>query len=139
MVRESGAPSLSPIPPTDFVQVPIEDVKPGDVARCNGREFPVMPTGEDSRRKWYVNLGSYMMANYDASTINALGFTFHRKVKREPRKLELRAQVVVHDAIEGGPYYSLEWCNSGDPLKQFEHGTQLIGMFTEILDGEDGA
>lgn len=54
-----------------------------------------------------------------------------------PRRLELRARVEVHDATEGGPYYSLVWVNGGDSLRQFEHGTEFVGTLVELLDSED--
>lgn len=115
-------------------EIKVEDVQPGDVARCNGREFMVMETHEGSRRKWYFAIGAYHIADYDKTTINALGFTFWRRVIREPRTLKLRAQVQVHDDVEGGPFYSLEFVNMD--ISKFEHGTRFEGTLTEVLGEE---
>ncbi len=112
-------------------EIRIEDVQPGDVARCNGREFRVMPTCEGSRRKWYVNLGSYQMADYDLSTIGALGFTLWRKVKREPRAFDAEFNCIEFDGqVKVAPDCVLI-------PSAWHHGTRV--RVTEILDGEDGA
>ena len=103
-------------------EIQIEDVKPGDVARCNGREFPV----EGSVcADWYVRLE----ANYAPINLNPifekLGFTFHRKVKREPRTV-IREVELGGSGTCGVIGLPLEWKGA-------------CVRITEILDGEDGA
>lgn len=135
MVRESGAPSLSPIPPTDFVQVPIEDVKPGDVARCNGREFPVQD--QYAHQPWRVVIGSEDFYPNEPEFFEVLSFTFWRKVKREPRTFEVQPSSV-----------DVEYDSSRmvSPVTKFQvtlpgayWGLNSRFRITEILDGEDGS
>ena len=107
-------------------EIRIEDVQPGDVARCNGREFPV----EGSVcAEWYVRLERNYAPINGNSIFEKLGFTFHRKVKREHRSGV--ATVLGYKNQSDG---DLNWIDV--PL-EVPQGTTL--RWTVILDGEDGA
>lgn len=109
-------------------EIKIEDVKPGDVARCNGREFPVVEDGGCTLCDVHTG-GRYLLSWYGFSS---LGFTFWRKVKREPRAFTgtltgcLPFSHSIEVTLDIPP--SREW-----PIEQ---GARLR---VEILDGEDGA
>lgn len=102
-------------------EIKIEDVQPGDVARCNGREFPVVHWFGEA--PWVVKVGRFT-AGPEWGFFKFLGFTFHRKVKREPRTFDTNIEV-----IDGYHYAQVPtaWTN----------GTRV--RVTELLDGEDGA
>lgn len=106
-------------------EIRIEDVQPGDVARCNGREFKVC--GNSWPCRWEVEIpgGSALMPG----TCYELGVTFWRKVKREPRSGV--ATVLGYKNQSDG---DRNWI---DVPMEVPQGTTL--RWTEILDGEDGA
>lgn len=117
----------------DYTVIPLSDVRPGDIAVCNGREFRVEEYDPETK-PWKITIGiEYFYSNED-EYFRALGFEFRRPVPREPRRLEIYARVDVHDATEGGPYYSLSFVNMGDALRQFEPGTQFTGTLVEVLE-----
>ena len=109
-------------------EIRIEDVKPGDVARCNGREFPV-DTPFAPYWKWQVQVASGNTFGHGWDGWESLGFTFHRKVKREPRSGV--GVVKEHASPDSG---DMNWI---DVPKDIPRGTKL--QWAEILDGEDGA
>jgi len=100
----------------EWEEIPIEDVQPGDVARCNGHEWQVVET------IWpcgWVTKGDGL-SSYPPIQCRELGFTFWRKVKREPRTW----RGTVRELFLNCP---ITW---GDGIRV---------RITEILDGEDGA
>lgn len=103
-------------------EIKIEDVQPGDVARCNGREFPVERV--DHSMKGFAYLFKICGEELSITLLKDIGFTFHRKVKREPRTFDTNIEV-----IDGYHYAQVPtaWTN----------GTRV--RVTELLDGEDGA
>lgn len=105
----------------EYDEIPIEDVQPGDVARCNGREFPVIVTGFQCG--WIVQPKG--CSDLTPTQCKVLGFTFHRRVKREPRTLVGTVQL-------GGAGTCGVICVSSEYV-----GVQFV--MTELLDGEDGA
>lgn len=105
-------------------EIRIEDVQPGDVARCNGREFPV-DASCISEWKWQVQISEGNTFGDGWHGFDALGFTFHRRVKREPRTLVGTVQL-------GGAGTCGVICVSSEYV-----GVQFV--MTELLDGEDWA
>jgi hypothetical protein len=108
-------------------EIKIEDVQPGDVARCNGREFPVERV--DHSMKGFAYLFKICGEELSITLLKDIGFTFHRKVKREPRT----GVGVVKEHASPDPG-DLNWI---DIPKHIPRGTRL--RWTELLDGEDGA
>lgn len=69
---------------SEYTVVPLDQVRPGDVAVCNGREFPVIEY--KSGDGWALELlgRAQWVAPWDG--FDALGFEFRRPVPREPWK-----------------------------------------------------
>jgi hypothetical protein len=106
-------------------EIKIEDVQPGDVARCNGREFPVVHWFGEA--PWVVKVGRFT-AGPEWGFFKILGFTFHRKVKREPRTVDCISTTI--DSF-GRP--------TRVAILPYEWPINMPLRVTEILDGEDGA
>jgi hypothetical protein len=104
-------------------EIQIEDVQPGDVARCNGREFPVERV--DHSMQGFAYLFKICGEELSITLLKDVGFTFHRKVKREPRTVEGTVQL-------GGAGTCGVICVSREYV-----GARFL--LTEIIDGEDGA
>jgi hypothetical protein len=114
-------------------EIKIEDVRPGDVARCNGREFPVVHWFGEA--PWVAKVGRFT-AGPEWGFFKSLGFTFHRRVKRSPLSVDITlASVDVQFNKHMGE----------SPVTKFQvaiPGVHFLGKrfrITEILDGEDGA
>lgn len=105
----------------EWEEVPIEDVQPGDVARCNGREFRVTVVQDHALTICAPGMERFIVRPFFVE----LGFMFWRKVKREP------ASGVGEVRCGDG---ELNWI--GVP-KCIPRGTKL--RWAEILDGEDGS
>ena len=87
---------------SDYKVIPLSEVRPGDIAVCNGREFLVEFRGCQNQ----VRLGEwYVSATFAGDT---LGFEFRRMVPREPREpRRFRVWVYVHpDGTYGGSFSS---------------------------------
>lgn len=106
-------------------EVKIEDVKSGDVARCNGREFPVEAHSHGWRIQIVRPLGFCFFVPGNEEAIKAIGVIFWRKVKREPRTV-IREVGLGGSGTCGVIGLPLEW-----------KGARV--HITEILDGEEGA
>lgn len=102
-------------------EIKIEDVQPGDVARCNGHEWQVVETIWPCG--WVTKAEG--RSSYPPIQCRELGFTFHRKVKREPLSTTAVVDLFEHQLHAGVPLPS-DW--AGRKVR-----------ITEILDGEDGA
>jgi hypothetical protein len=69
---------------SEYTVIPLSEVRPGDIAVCNGREFPVI----EDEGQLFCDLfagGNYLLtwAGY-----YILGFEFRRPIPREPRTFE---------------------------------------------------
>lgn len=105
-------------------EIRIEDVQPGDVARCNGREFPIAKGDGD----YWVMTEQGFSFTPTWWGFKRLGFTFHRKVKREPRTVDCISTTI--DSF-GRP--------TRVAILPYEWPINMPLRVTEILDGEDGA
>jgi ribosome-binding ATPase YchF (GTP1/OBG family) len=112
-------------------EIRIEDVQPGDVARCNGREWQVVETIWPCR--WLAKADG--RSSYAPVQCQELGFTFHRRVKREPRTFYEFAVVNSRGILVGTRNVKAE----ADHYANAIGGTFFIAKITELLDGEDGA
>lgn len=110
----------------EWEEIPIEDVQPGDVARCNGREFRVEAEFPPVNERYpCIALPGYGAVTLKWPHFDLFGFTFWRKVKREPLSTMAVVDLFEHQLYAGVPLPS-DW--AGRKVR-----------ITEILDGEDGS
>ena len=114
-------------------EIKIEDVQPGDVARCNGREFPVEFWA--GPQKWKIQIGNENFYPDEPQFFAKLGITFHRKVNQPPQSFELTLTNVS---------INVSFLPGVSPVTR--SNVTLPGVYprgarfrVELLDGEDGA
>lgn len=87
-------------PTENFVQVLIEEVQPGDVARTDGgREFSVEECDFEPYR-WSIKIGSTTFVPHDPEFFELIGITFWRKVP-PPTPHRFRGRVESFHAESG--------------------------------------
>lgn len=115
---------------SEYTVVPLSDVRPGDVAVCNGREFPVILfCVEPNVDSWAVVIEGKRYPE-QFRLFESLGFEFRRPVPREPRTFR-RWVALNRDRCLSGIF--------DDEKRVSEHaediqGTYFLADITEVME-----